>query len=169
MKIFNCIVQLGGNHGTINPHHEVPKMGISRAEVILLRKLHGMDAVFNIVPVEGEFTITTFEEVMEGGRKQFKEVKTTPDDMGVYRYLCEQYVNRANPGLIVSIVEGLFNVRLADLAQGLPDLEAGLDDVPAETGKRTAPAKNSVDGDPDLVPPQMLVGQSGGDGRRPAV
>lgn len=45
MQIFNCQVWLNGNGIRTT---QVPKNGISAAEVIVLRKLHGLDSVVDI-------------------------------------------------------------------------------------------------------------------------
>lgn len=45
MQIFNCLVWLNGNGIRTT---QVPKNGISAAEVMVLRKLHGFDAVVDI-------------------------------------------------------------------------------------------------------------------------
>lgn len=101
MKTYNCLVALGTNTGNVNPHHEVPKFSVTRAEVVILRAIHGKDAVKNLVPV-GE---------------------TLPDvtDMDVYKYLAIFYP--------VRLIERLFNVVLVDLDSDLDDegLEEGLD------------------------------------------
>lgn len=51
MQIFNCLVWLEGNGIRTG---QVPKVGVSAAEVIVLRKLHGLDAVVDIVRVPDE-------------------------------------------------------------------------------------------------------------------
>lgn len=43
MRLFNCQVRLAGNVG-----HAVPKQGVSEHEVIILRHLHGNDAVIDL-------------------------------------------------------------------------------------------------------------------------
>lgn len=42
-KLYNCRVRLGGL-----THHEVPKFAVTDKEIILLRTLHGIDAVVGI-------------------------------------------------------------------------------------------------------------------------
>lgn len=101
MKLYNCLIALGMNQGTVNPHHEVPKMAITRAEVVVLRGIHGKEAVKNIEPVG---------ETPEG-----------VSDMDVYRTLAQTYPPR--------LIESLFGVVLLDLDSDLDgeDLEEGLE------------------------------------------
>lgn len=148
MKRYSCLVALAMNNGNINPHHEVPKSNVSRAEIVLLRALHGKDAVFNIVPLAGEYMLTRTDE-------NDREVKYVASDMEVYQHLYATYPtgnsveeNRKIKGLI----ERLFNIKLDDdLGADLDDLEEGLD---APEGRRTAPAPEAADDDPDLeIPP----------------
>lgn len=135
MKQFNCLVSLGANMGNINPHHEIPKKGISRAEVILLRVIHGKEQVFNIVPLPGEYQITRMSD--DG-----KEIKVDASDMDVYQYVALNYPGREK------MIEETFGIKLVDVAEGLDDLEDDLD------GERLTPrAANAVDDDPGLQPP----------------
>jgi hypothetical protein len=43
MRLYNCTVRLGGSL-----YNEVPKTGVTAAEILLLRILHGNDGVANI-------------------------------------------------------------------------------------------------------------------------
>lgn len=43
MKVYNCRVRLAGL-----THHEVPKFGVTEKEIIILRTVHGSDAVVGI-------------------------------------------------------------------------------------------------------------------------
>lgn len=56
MKVYNCRVRLAGL-----VHHEVPKYAITEKEVIVLRKVHGADAV-NGIKNAGEVKRTNDQE-----------------------------------------------------------------------------------------------------------
>lgn len=103
MKIYNCRIALGANIGTINPHHEVPRTNVPRAEIVLLRAIHGKDAVIDI-----------------------KETGIThTKDEAIYQQLADMYPK------YVKLVESLFNVKLVDLSSDLDrlsGLDAGLDE-----------------------------------------
>ena len=45
MQTLNCLLALGGDRATT-----VPKYGITPAEVVLLQRIHGDDAVFDVEP-----------------------------------------------------------------------------------------------------------------------
>lgn len=49
MHLYNCKVRLAGSL-----YNEVPKTGITAAEIIVLRTIHGDDAVADIVPAGEE-------------------------------------------------------------------------------------------------------------------
>ncbi len=107
MRTYNCLVQLGANKGGPNPHHEVPRVNVPRAEIVLLRALHGADAVKDLVAV-GE----TPEEL---------------EDMDIYRSMAERYPKHVN------LIERLNNVVLEDFSFADDDLERGLEEeLPAE-------------------------------------
>ncbi len=99
MKTYSCRVALGMNIGTINPHHEVTKVNVPRAEIVLLRAIHGKDAVLDL---------------KETG------VSSLPDSQ-IYATLAETYPK------YVKMIESLFNVKLLDLSSDL-DRMAGLDE-----------------------------------------
>ena len=101
MKLYNCTVSIGKGGGNINPHHEVPRIGVTKAEVVVLRSIHGMDAV-----------------------KDLKEtVELNKPDMEIYAELATRYKR--------STVEQLFNVRLENLSEGMEEnLMEGLEDAP---------------------------------------
>lgn len=138
MKRFDCLVSLGANMGNINPHHEIPKKGISRAEIILLRVIHGKEQVFNIVPLPGEYTLPRLTD--DG-----KEVQVEVTDMEVYQYLALNYPGREK------MIEETFGIKLTDVAEGLDDLE---DDLGGE--RLTPRAANAIDDDPGLQPPAVV-------------
>lgn len=138
MKMFNCLVSLGANMGNINPHHEIPKKGISRAEIILLRVIHGKEQVFNIVPLPGEYTLPRLTD--DG-----KEVQVEVTDMEVYQHLALNYPGREK------MIEETFGIKLTDVAEGLDDLE---DDLGGE--RLTPRAANAIDDDPALQPPAAI-------------
>ena len=98
MKLYSCLISLGMNNGGPNPHHEVPRYDVTRAEVIILRSLHGSDAVIDLVHTG---------DTVEG-----------MSDMDVYHSLTETYPAK--------LIERLFGVQLTDLSTGLDDLEADL-------------------------------------------
>ncbi len=102
MKTYNCTVQLGANMGGPNPHHEVPRFRVPRGEVMLLRAIHGSDAVTSIVHI-GE---------------------TVKPDMDVYKDMAEFYPK------YVGLIEKLFGVSLAIAGNDATQLDAGLDDDP---------------------------------------
>ena len=102
MRTYNCLVQLGANKGGPNPHHEVPRFNVPRAEIVLLRSIHGADAVTQLKPV-GE----TDENI---------------EDMDIYRAMAESYPKHIN------LIERLNNIILEDLNFMVDDLERGLDD-----------------------------------------
>jgi hypothetical protein len=150
MKRYSCLVALAMNTGNINPHHEIPKSNVSRAEIVLLRALHGKDAVFNILAQPGEYQLTRLDA-------DDKEVKFVASDMDVYQHLYATYPtgNSREEALKIKVmIERLFNVRLDDdLGADLDDLEEGLD-AEAPRGQRTAAMPNAADDDPDLeIPP----------------
>lgn len=143
MKRFNCLVSLGTHMG-VNPHHEIPKQKISKAEVILLRTIHGKESVFNIVPVEGEFTLP---RVTNDG----KTVNVEVTDMEVYRHLSTEYTGIYNGLTGTQLIEKTFGVQLEDMGADLDDLE---NDLPGE--RLTAAAPGRVDDDPGLQPPAPI-------------
>jgi len=101
MKLYNCRLALGANIGNINPHHEKPMYGIPKAEVVLLRAIHGKDAVIDIVEVG----------------------VTDRSDMEIYRALADEFTGYPK---YVHLIEQLFNVKLTDLTSDLDDLESDL-------------------------------------------
>ena len=101
MRLYNCRVSLGANIGTVNPHHEKPMYGIPKAEVVLLRAIHGRDAVIDIV-----------------------EVGTTDkSDREIYQALADEFTGYPK---YVHLIEQLFSVKLTDLTSDLDDLESDL-------------------------------------------
>lgn len=67
MKLYNCKVRLAGSID-----NEVRKEGASAAEVILLRKVHGDDAVVNIVEA-GQDNKLTHEGMRDQLRRDYGE------------------------------------------------------------------------------------------------
>lgn len=67
MKMFKCSVRLGGN-----VNHIVPKNGVSDLEIIVLRSLHGNDAVVDIKSV-GESDVSKRDELQRLSNSYGKE------------------------------------------------------------------------------------------------
>lgn len=107
MKTYDCRISLGKNIAATDPQHQVNKKNITRAEVVLLRSIHGADAV---------------QEVKHVG------INNAPDAQ-IYAELAEQYPKYPQ------MIEKLFGVQLQDFSAGLDaSLEVGLDesdDAPA--------------------------------------
>ena len=57
MQIANCLVSIGGDHG-----NTVPLYGVTAAEVAVLLRIHGNEAVMDIEPI-GEIERTNREEL----------------------------------------------------------------------------------------------------------
>lgn len=72
MQIFNCKVRLNGN-----VLHEVPRLEVSAAEVILLQHIHGNDAVVGLKHINDDQRTNSFERNRLAeiyGEKRVKEV-----------------------------------------------------------------------------------------------
>lgn len=146
MKTYNCLVSLGSNIGTIDPRHQVPKYNCPRAEIVLLRALHGVDAVSNVKPTGNDAMIED-----EDGNK------SVATDMEVYRKLAVDYAHEQPHK--VKMIEGLFGIRLTDLTGDLDDLEADLDG-PSVVKRVEKPGADPLDDGADVtLPPPGAKGK----------
>lgn len=112
MKIYNCRVRLAGL-----VHHEVPKFGITEKEVIVLRTVHGTDAV--------------------NGIKNAGEAKRT--DEVEYQRLADFYG--------AELVQNIFKISLGDLSIDDSDIDDEDDVellAPVKSGKKVATDVNPV-------------------------
>lgn len=98
--LFNCKVRLGGS-----VMNEVRKSGVTAPEVLILRELHGADAISDIVETDEKAKRTHMEE-----RERLYAVYANPEQNNP-----EQVAKKT------SMIRNLFGHDAIDLPQRLPD------------------------------------------------
>lgn len=117
MQLYNCKVRLQGSL-----YNEVPKSGVSAAEVTVLRVIHGHDAIADLV---------------SAGRENDR------DDREEREYLNSEYGEALRHNEDIKSLNGIFGVA-GGLPSALPEVEHA---KPAATAsaKRGRPAKTEPD------------------------
>jgi hypothetical protein len=137
MQIANVMVAIGGDSG-----NTVPKVGVTAAEIAVLRSIHGEEAVFDIEPAGS---------IERGNREERQRlVETYPARDGENKLIVEQLFPGAAARVFVAIdelalPEEFFKASARVAAEPAPKKAAGRKSAAAK-----APAADEDDGIGDL-------------------
>lgn len=123
MRVYNCKVRLAGNI-----QNEVPRVGVTAAEIMVLRQIHGGDAVIDIKPVREDQSLA---------------------HAAVRDYLEATYETARVQGK--SVVEHLFGPAHNRLPIELPDMEGAEIQAEAPIRRARAPRAPAAEPAPDLA------------------